>query len=119
MKAVYQGAHGVDAHMIKGVLEGAGIPAQVRGEYLQGALGEIPAGGMVAVWVAEADAARARALVLDWERSVPDVDDDPQTGDAAEPPPSRRPGRGGFIRAAIAAALLVPVLWWALMRLLG
>ena len=118
MKSIYQAAHGVDAHMIRALLEQAGIPAQVRGEYLQGALGELPVSGMVAVWAPEADAARARELVLDWERSVPeeDVDDEPDAesvGDVRHPRPS------GRATALVAALLLVPVLWWAAVRILG
>lgn len=118
MKSIYQAAHGVDAHMIRALLEQAGIPAQVRGEYLQGALGELPVSGMVAVWVPEADAARARELVLDWERSVPEEDVDVEqdagaAGDALQPRPS------GRAKALVAALLLVPVLWWAAVRILG
>ena len=118
MKAVYQAAHGVDAHMIKALLEGAGIAAQVRGEYLQGALGELPVSGMVTVWVAEADVARAREMVLDWEQSVPDEDLDEKDNRGAAPT-SRHPRRNSSATALVAALLLIPVLWWALMRLLG
>lgn len=117
MKQVYQAAHGVDAHMVRGLLEQAGIPAQVRGEYLQGALGEVPVSGMVTVWVAEHDAARARALVLEWEQSAPDEGAEP--ADAGTAPPARHTRRRGLVTGLIAAALLVPVLGWALMRLLG
>ena len=118
MKSIYQAAPGVDAHMVRALLEQAGIPAQVRGEYLQGALGELPVSGMVAVWVPEADAARARELVLDWERAVPEeaVDDEPDAesvGDVRHPRPS------GRAKALVAALLLVPVLWWAAVRILG
>ena len=118
MKSIYQAAHGVDAHMIRALLEQAGIPAQVRGEYLQGALGEIPVSGMVAVWVPEADAARARELVLDWERSVPEEDlDDEQ--DVEFLPAVHAPRPRGRATALVAALLLVPVLWWAALRILG
>ncbi|NLB59364.1 MAG: DUF2007 domain-containing protein, partial [Gammaproteobacteria bacterium] len=118
MKSIYQAAHGVDAHMIRALLEQAGIPAQVRGEYLQGALGELPVSGMVAVWVPEADAARAKELVLDWEQSVPeeDMDDEQDAGGAGE---VRQPRPRGRAKALVAALLLVPVLWWAAVRILG
>ena len=118
MKSIYQAAHGVDAHMVRALLEQAGIPAQVRGEYLQGALGELPVSGMVAVWVPEADAARARELVLDWERSVPeeDGDDEQDTGSAGH---ARQPRPRGRAKALVAALLLVPMLWWAAVRILS
>ena len=118
MKSIYQAAHGVDAHMVRALLEQAGIPAQVRGEYLQGALGELPVSGMVAVWVPQSDAARARELVLDWERSVPEEDlDDEQ--DVESGPGIHEPRPRGRVSALIAALLLVPVLWWAVVRILG
>lgn len=118
MKSVYQAAHSVDAHMIRALLEQAGIPAQVRGEYLQGALGELPVNGMVTVWVPDADATRARELVRDWEQSTPveSVDD----GQDAEPAPAiHAPRPRSRAIAVIAALLLVPVLWWAVIRILG
>ena len=118
MKSVYQAAHGVDAHMVRALLEQAGIPAQVRGEYLQGALGELPVNGMVTVWVPEADAGRARELVLAWERSVPEEDVDDGRG-AESVPAAHEPRPRGRATAAIAALLLVPVLWWAVVRILG
>lgn len=118
MKSVYQAAHGVDAHMIKALLEQADIPAQVRGEYLQGALGELPVTGMVTVWVAEADAARARELVLDWERSEPAPDAGPEANEHAAPTPADDPGRSSGI-AVIAGVLLVTIVCWAIVRVLG
>lgn len=118
MKSIYQAAHGVDAHMVRALLEQAGIPAQVRGEYLQGALGELPVNGMVTVWVPGPDAARARELVRDWEQAVPESSDtaDDATGSGPDAP---RPRTGGVATAVVAALLLIPVLWWAFTRLLG
>lgn len=51
MRTVYQAENVVDAHLVKGALEAAGIPAHVAGEYLTGALGELPVQGLVAVMV--------------------------------------------------------------------
>lgn len=118
MKSIYQAAHGVDAHMVRALLEQAGIPAQVRGEYLQGALGELPVNGMVTVWVPEPDAARAREVVRDWEQSEPESFD-PVDDDAGSGPVVARPRSRGAATAFVAALLLVPVLWWAFTRLLG
>ena len=118
MIPVYHAAHGVDAHLVRDLLEDAGIPAQIRGEYLQGALGEVPVSGMVTVWVADADVARARALVQDWEQATPEGPVEVSIGDPAQP--MRPPAHAGSRRTTlIAAALLLPVLWWALNRLLG
>jgi hypothetical protein len=53
MRIVYHAENLVDAHLVKGALEAAGIPAHVAGEYLTGAMGELPALGLVAVMVPE------------------------------------------------------------------
>jgi hypothetical protein len=49
------------AHMVKDHLEAAGIPARVEGDFLQGAVGGVPAGWSSSprVLVAESDAAAA------------------------------------------------------------
>lgn len=86
MKQVYEAANVTDAHMIKDLLVQAGIPAHLHGEYLQGALGELPVGGMIFVQVPEADAGRARQIIDDWMQATPDPldDDTPAPEPAAE-----------------------------------
>ena len=118
MKSVYQAAHVTDAYMVRSLLEQVGIEALIRGEHLQGGLGELPVGGQITVWVAKADAERARRIVIEWDQATPDDSDDPELDDEAHPP--RETGnRRGLATALIAAALLLPVLWWAMTRLLG
>lgn len=72
MQVAYTPENIIDAHLIKGLLASVGIPAYVRGEHLVGAIGELPAIGLLAVMVADDDLARARAVVLDWENADPD-----------------------------------------------
>ncbi|MGI8561093.1 MAG: DUF2007 domain-containing protein [Luteimonas sp.] len=74
MVPVYDAAHATDAHLIKHLLEDAGIPCYIRGEHLQGGLGEIPVHGLMSVCVPESEALRARAIVVDWQDGVPDED---------------------------------------------
>lgn len=64
MRIVYHAEHLIDAHLVKGLLEGEGIPAFVPGEYLVGGMGELPVLGLVAVAVPESAWARARELIL-------------------------------------------------------
>ena len=118
MKSIYQAAHVTDAYMVRSLLEQARIEAWIRGEHLQGGLGELPLGGQITVCVAEADAGRARRIVTEWDRSLPDDDDDPEAGDGPDRDP-RPDARRSRTTALVAAALLVPVLWWAMTRLLG
>ena len=118
MKSIYQAAHVTDAYMVRSLLAQAGIDAWIRGEHLQGGLGELPVGGQITVCVAEADAERARRIVRDWDQSAPDDDEDPEFDDEAGPMPQAGKHRSRTT-ALIAAALLLPVLWWAMTRLLG
>lgn len=76
MKRVYEAANITDAYLIRDVLGQAGIPAHVQGQYLQGALGELPVSGMIYVQVAEADAERARQTIDDWTQATPEPLDD-------------------------------------------
>ena len=46
MKCVYQAGEALEAHMVAGLLEQVGIAAQVRGDLLQGGVGELPAAGL-------------------------------------------------------------------------
>ncbi|MBL8299264.1 MAG: DUF2007 domain-containing protein [Rhodanobacteraceae bacterium] len=63
MRIVYRAENIIDAHLVRNVLEGAGIPAHVAGEYLAGAMGELPVMGLLTVMVAEHDVPAARDLV--------------------------------------------------------
>jgi hypothetical protein len=71
MRIVYRAENIIDAHLVRNVLEGAGIPAHVSGEYLTGAMGELPVMGLVTVLVAEHDwpAASHLAAEVDAELS--------------------------------------------------
>lgn len=73
MISIYQAANLADAHLIRHLLEEERIEAYIAGEYLQGALGEIPTNTPIEVRVAPEDATRARAIVRAWE-STP-IDD--------------------------------------------
>lgn len=59
MKIVYRAENIVDANLVKAALAAEGILAFVAGEYLTGALGELPARDLVAVMVADIDVERA------------------------------------------------------------
>jgi hypothetical protein len=59
MKQVYVARSVTDAHLVRGVLEAEGIAATVRGEFLAGGIGELPA-DVCGVWILD-DALAARA----------------------------------------------------------
>ena len=71
MQTVYEAANAAEAHMIADLLRQEGVVAHVRGEHLQGALGELPAAGLVRLEVHEEDHARARDFIARWEAAQP------------------------------------------------
>jgi len=60
---VFEALNSLEAHLVKIRLIGEGIEAQVGGDYLQGAMGELPALGFLKVWVEDRDAPRAKAII--------------------------------------------------------
>jgi hypothetical protein len=65
LKKVYIAKNPADAHLLKGLLEGENIEAEVRGEFLYGVRGEVPItpDTCPSVWVMD-DAEYDRALEL-------------------------------------------------------
>lgn len=62
MKIVYRAENIIDANLVKNALENENIPAFVSGQYLTGAIGELPPMALVNVMVAEIDWERARLV---------------------------------------------------------
>ena len=59
MRSIYQAASTVDAQRLVDLRANEGTEAHVQGNYLAGAIGELPAGGMIRAWVHD-DVERAR-----------------------------------------------------------
>jgi hypothetical protein len=73
MRIAYRAETLIDAHLVKDALERADIPAFVSGEYLTGAVGNLPALDYVAVLVPEASLPAAEAVVREVERQLADA----------------------------------------------
>ena len=67
MKTVFDASSNIEAHLVMHQLQQAGIKAEIRGEYLQGGIGELPAAGNVQVIVDPKDVDAARQVIADWE----------------------------------------------------
>jgi hypothetical protein len=68
MKPLHTARHAAEAHLIRGYLESQGIAALVRGEFLTGGIGELPA-DVCQVWVViDGEAMRARELLRQFLR---------------------------------------------------
>ena len=75
MIKLYTAAHPVDAHLLRGALEAAGIEAQVRGDFQFSLRGEAPmtTDTLPTVWILDdSDLEAATAIVRQFEqRSAP------------------------------------------------
>ena len=68
MKPLHTARHAAEAHLIRDYLESEGIKTIVRGEFLTGGIGELPA-DVCQVWVVvDSDAERAWALLRQFLR---------------------------------------------------
>jgi len=70
MELVFVGWNVAEAHLVKGLLENAGLFAQVRNEVLSCLIGELPMtiDSRPSVWVRAEDAPRANELVAEFNR---------------------------------------------------
>ena len=79
MQIAYTPVNIIDAHLAKGLLGSCGIEAWIRGEHLMGAVGELPAVGLLAVMVADEDLEAARRVIEDWDNAR--IEDDASLDD--------------------------------------
>jgi hypothetical protein len=71
MQTLYEAANAIEAHMLVDLLKQQSLSAHIHGEHLQGAMGELPAAGLVRLVIDEADYAKARAVIDHWESQQP------------------------------------------------
>jgi len=71
MRTLYQAGSAIEAHMLVDLLKQQGLSAEIHGEHLQGAIGELPAAGLVRLVVDEPDYAAAREVIERWETAQP------------------------------------------------
>jgi len=75
MKQAYNAANPVDAQLVVDLLASAGIDAFVQGQFLSGGVGELPAGELLRVWVADEEVERARACIANRDVQEPLLED--------------------------------------------
>jgi Putative prokaryotic signal transducing protein len=71
MKTLYEAANSLEAHMLVDLLKQDGLRAHIQGEHLQGAVGEIPAAGLIRLLIDEGQYDAARKIVDDWDKKHP------------------------------------------------
>jgi hypothetical protein len=82
MKRIYEAASNVEAHMLVHLLNQSGVDAHIQGEHLQSGAGELPLAGLVAIAVAEEDAAEATRIIREWEKQTAPAPDATQMAQA-------------------------------------
>lgn len=74
MKIVYHAANSIDAHLIKDILAQHDITTMIKGEFLQGGMGELPVNDLVQVLVADIDYTNAKQLIAEWDAGTWEAD---------------------------------------------
>jgi tetrahydromethanopterin S-methyltransferase subunit G len=69
MQTIFQASNAVEAHMLKNMLEQENVPSFIEGEFLQGAVGELPAHNLVRLVVADTDFERAQKIINEWQQA--------------------------------------------------
>ncbi|NRF72139.1 DUF2007 domain-containing protein [Aquincola sp. S2] len=106
MKTVYEAANAVEAHMLQALLQQEGIATRIDGEFLTGALGELPTARLVRLMADEDSYPAARAAIERWEAT-----------DVIDPlPPLAERHRGNTWIAALAALAVGIAGSWAFFR---
>lgn len=72
MVPLYAAQSIIDAHLLKGLLAQSGIDAHILGEFLQGAVGELPPTGFIQVLVDEEDLPAAMETLEAFESNKQD-----------------------------------------------
>ncbi|MGM9488689.1 putative signal transducing protein [Ideonella sp. YS5] len=99
MKSVFEASNTVEAHMVLHLLRQHGLAGRVEGEYLTGAMGDLPVAGLLRVVVEEPDYDAARAVVAAFEAEQP--------RDSHQPSPPRGPGRLAWAGMGLALGIVV------------
>ncbi len=69
MKTIFHALNSIEANIIKGLLTSEGITCEILGEYLQGAMGELPVNGLIRVVVDESDFDNASLIIDNWREA--------------------------------------------------
>lgn len=77
MKRVYEPQDLMEGELLKAMLASEGIQAHLVGAHLSGAVGELPACGLLGMLVEDADAERARWLIGEYNGAQPLPGDEP------------------------------------------
>jgi hypothetical protein len=104
MKCVYEASNLLEAHVIQGLLEQHRISAFIEGEYLIGAVGELPASPLVRILVNDDDFSAGASLMRDYDATNQPLNE--QVGIAQ----GGMPRRASWLLAAMAFMVVMEIL---------
>lgn len=79
MQRIYEPRDLLEAEMLRGMLAAEGIEVYLTGRHLIGAVGELPAAGLLGLMVADEQAGRARELIAEYNGAEPLPGDEPES----------------------------------------
>jgi hypothetical protein len=78
MQRVYEPQDLLEAELLLGMLASEGVEAHLAGRHLLGAMGELPALGLLGLLVEDDDAERARRLIAAYNTAAPLPGEEPE-----------------------------------------
>jgi uncharacterized protein YdbL (DUF1318 family) len=78
MQRIYEPQDLMEGELLLGMLASEGIDAYLTGQHLAGAVGELPAAGLLGVMVEDAQAHSARQLIAAYNAAQPLPTDEPE-----------------------------------------
>ena len=78
MQRIYVPQDLLEAELLVGVLASEGVEAHLAGRHLLGAVGELPALGLLALVVEDEDAEHARRLIAGYNAAAPLPGEEPE-----------------------------------------
>ena len=79
MQRIYEPQDLMEGELLLGMLASEGIDAYLTGQHLAGAVGELPACGLLGLVVADPYAERARTLIAEYNAAQPVPGDEPES----------------------------------------
>ncbi len=104
MKCVYEASDVLEAHVIQGLLEQHRISSFIEGEYLIGAVGELPASRLVRILVNDDDWSEGSSLMRDYDSTNQPLSQQSTMSEGG------MPRQANWLLIAMAVMILVEVL---------
>jgi hypothetical protein len=79
MQRIYEPQDLMEGELLQGMLASEGIEAYLTGQHLAGAVGELPACGLLGLMVEDAQAHSAQQLIAEYNAALPLPGDEPDS----------------------------------------